>query len=169
MELKKRKSLRLKEYDYASHGAYFVTICTDQRRPIFWSSTNLHVGADSIRPQTHLPLSRYGRIVEQALLAIPAHYPAVTVDNYVIMPTHIHAILRITTIDEDGRLIAAPTLSTVIGQMKRWGSKQIGHPIWQKSFYDHVIRNEKEYLDTWAYIDENPAKWAEDALFSPEC
>lgn len=107
--------------------------------------------------------------MEQAILAIPAHYPAVTVDNYVIMPNHIHAILRITTIDEDGRLIAAPTLSTVIGQTKGWVSKQIGHPIWQKSFYDHVIRNEKEYLDTWAYIDENPAKWAEDALFSPEC
>lgn len=169
MELKKRKSLRLKEYDYASHGAYFVTICTDQRRPIFWSSTNLHVGADIIRPQTHLPLSRYGRIVEQALLAIPTHYPAVTVDNYVIMPNHIHAILRVTTTHDGGRLIAAPTLSTVVGQMKRWVSKQIGRPIWQKSFYDHVIRSQRDYWEIWSYIDENPAKWTEDTLFSPEC
>ena len=174
MDKLKRKPLRLPDYDYAAHGAYFITICTDQRKPLLWSDGHPHfdpqrpVGAAISRPQIHLPLSQYGRIAEQAILAIPTHYPAVTVDNYVIMPNHIHAILRITTTDGSGRMISAPTLSTVVGQMKRWVSKQAGRPIWQKSFYDHVIRNQREYLDTWAYIDGNPFQWAEDPLFCTE-
>ena len=67
----------------------------------------------------------------------------------------------------DGRTQFAPTLSRILKQFKGSVTKQVGAPIWQKSFYDHVIRNEAEYLDTWAYIDENPAKWTEDDLFCP--
>ena len=165
MERPERKPNRLAGYDYASHGAYFVTICTDKKRPIFWDKEDRHVGAASSRPQESLPFSQYGRLVEQAIQAIPNHYPGVFVDAYVVMPNHVHAIIRIERTDGGGRMISAPTLSTVVGQMKRWVSKQIGQPIWQRSFYDHIIRNEKEYLDDWNYIQENPAKWQEDDLF----
>ena len=174
MEHRNRKPNRLPGYDYASHGAYFVTICTANREPLFWEMDNhgdhnkhgdSHVGAAISRPQAALQLSPAGRLAEQAILAIPVHYPAVSVDKYVIMPNHIHAIIRIEPSEKDGRMISAPTLSTVIGQMKRWVSKQLGRPIWQKSFYDHVIRNEKEYLDDWNYIHQNPGKWEEDVLF----
>ena len=93
-------------------------------------------------------------------------YPSVFVDKYVIMPNHIHMIVVIDR-GGPGRTQFAPTLSRILKQFKGSVTKQVGAPIWQKSFYDHVIRNEAEYLDTWAYIDENPAKWTEDDLFCP--
>ena len=186
MERPERKPNRLPGYDYASHGAYFVTICTVNKEPLFWERDHHrvnnkrgdsharggnhicednHVGAAISRPQATVQLSPAGRLVEQTIQVIPDHYPSVTVDKYVIMPNHVHAIIRIESTEEGGRMISAPTLSTVIGQMKRWVSKQVGRSIWQKSFYDHVIRNEKEYLDDWSYIHNNPAKWEEDSLY----
>ena len=82
------------------------------------------------------------------------------------MPNHIHLLILIKDIDSDGRIISAPTdskkrLEIVIGQMKRWVSKQMGFSVWQKSFYDHIIRTENDYLDAWSYIDSNPRLWLE--------
>ena len=74
------------------------------------------------------------------------------------MPDHIHLLLRIEP-EADGRMISAPTLSTVVGSMKRWVSRQVGAPIWQKSFYDHGIRNQKDYDEIWEYIENNPRKY----------
>ena len=74
------------------------------------------------------------------------------------MPYHVHLILRIES-EISGRMISAPTLSTAIGSLKRWVSKQVGRPIWQKSYYDHVIRNQKDYDEIWQYIENNPVKW----------
>lgn len=65
-----------------------------------------------------------------------------------------------------GRIVSAPTVSTIIGQMKRWVSKQIGFSIWQKSFHDHIIRNRAEYRQIWKYIDENPLKWELDCYYN---
>ena len=158
MELPKRKSLRLQGYDYSQNGAYFITVCTANKEKIFWEN----VGADIIRPQD-VHLSPIGEIAEQGILQIAAHYENVVVDKYCIMPNHIHLILYVES-DMNGRMISAPTVSTVVGSMKRWVSKQIGRQIWQKSFYDHVIRGEKDYLEIWEYIDLNPLKWREDSL-----
>ena len=152
--LPQRKPIRLEDYDYSTPGAYFITICTANREPIFWSS----VGADIIRPQ-NIPLSTPGMIVQQGILQIPTHYENVGVDKYCIMPDHIHLILRIEA-SIDGRIISAPTVSTVIGSMKRWVSKQLGRSVWQKSFYDHGIRNQQDYLEIWGYIEHNPLKYA---------
>ena len=165
-ELPRRKPNRLNGYDYSQNGAYFVTICTRDRKNLFWRE---NVGADSIRPKTPVSelLSEYGSIVERAILAIPEHYSGVAVDQYVIMPNHIHLILRISEPDSGcGRILSAPTLSIVVGQMKRHTAKQIGHPVWQKSFYDHVIRNETDYREIWDYIENNPRKWAEDRFYT---
>ena len=152
-ELPKRKSIRIEGYDYSTPGAYFITVCTANREKIFWNS----VGADIIRPK-NLPLSQAGRIAEQAIRQIPNHYPTISVDKYCIMPDHIHLLLRIES-DADGRIISAPTISTVVGSMKRWVSKQIGRSIWQKSFYDHGIRNQQDYDEIWEYIENNPLKY----------
>ena len=96
MDRPKRKENRLPEYDYSQPGCYFVTVCTANREPIFWTaeptSTN-NVGADIIRPQDRL--SEYGKIVDESIRKIPAVYPLVQVDNYVIMADHIHLLLRI--------------------------------------------------------------------------
>ena len=92
-------------------------------------------------------------------------HPAITVDNYVIMPNHIHLLLQINT-DDDGRSMIAPTVSAVISSMKGVASKQAGFAIWQKGFYDHVIRNDKDYRQVWNYIDGNPGKWEEDKYWA---
>lgn len=156
-ELPKRKNIRIKNYDYSTPGAYFITICTAKREKIFWNNV---VGADIIRPQ-NAPLSAIGKIAKQGILQISEHYENVVVDKYCIMPDHIHLVLRI---EENiyGRMISAPTVSTVIGSMKRWISRQIGRPIWQKSFYDHGIRNQQDYNEIWKYIENNPLKHAID-------
>ena len=86
-------------------------------------------------------------------------------DRYVIMPNHIHIIFVICN-SEGGRQIAPPTISTVIGQMKRSVSKTIGECIWQRSFHDHVIRDHKDYEKIANYISDNPMKWEEDCFFA---
>lgn len=144
-ELRQRQKNRLPNYDYSQPGCYFITVCTYNREKFFWTCTP--VGADIIRP-SHQTLSQYGVIVEQAILAIPCHYTGVAVDEYVIMPNHVHMILTLPQVC--GRMISAPTksVSTIIGQMKRVASKRCGVPFWQKGFYDHIIRSEADYLHT---------------------
>ena len=149
----KRKQIRIENYNYSTPGAYFITICTANRERIFWSP----VGADIIRPE-NVPLSTAGKLAEQGILQMTDHYENVSVDKYCIMPDHIHLILRIEP-DIGGRMISAPTVSRVVGSMKRWVSKQIGRPIWQKSFYEHVIRNRQDYDEIWKYIENNPLKY----------
>ena len=153
IDLPKRKPTRIENYDYSTPGTYFITVCTANREKIFWDG----VGADIIRPE-NVPLSIAGKIMEQGILQISEHYKNVSVDKYCVMPDHIHFILRIES-DIDGRMVSAPTVSTVVGSMKRWVSRQIGRSIWQKSFYDHGIRNQQDYDEIWAYIDNNPLKY----------
>ncbi len=153
MEFPQRKPNRLCDFDYSQNGAYFITICTQNREKIFWDG----VGADIIRPQ-NVSLSAFGKVAEQGILQIANHYENVAIDKYCIMPDHIHLILRIES-DMDGRMISAPTVSTVIGSMKRWVSRQGGRSVWQKSFYDHGIRNQQDYDEIWQYIENNPLKW----------
>ena len=159
MELPKRKPNRLPYFDYSTPGAYFITICTANREKVFWQ----RVGADIIRLE-NVPLSAVGKIVEQGIQNIQSHYASVIVEKYCIMPDHIHLILSIQT-DVDGRMISAPTISTVVGSLKRWVSRQAGQAIWQKSFYDHGIRNQQDYLQIWEYIENNPARWKEDCFY----
>ena len=147
----KRKNIRMKEYDYSSPGSYFVTVCTNSRDSVLWHN----VGAATCRPM-HPTLSAIGEIAESAILQIPQHYNNVSVDKYCIMPDHIHLLITISAMD-NGRQIAAPTLPTVIGQLKRQVSLQIGRSIWQKSFIDRIIRTEKGYQEVCRYIENNPA------------
>ena len=179
--LPRRKKIRLKDYNYSSNGYYFITICSKERKFLFWDSmpekvcTNIirpeekansactdiihskeetnSVGADIIRPK----LSVFGKIIEKAINNIPKHYQNVEIDRYVIMPDHIHLILIIY--ENDRRIISAPTIMTVIGQMKRYVSKEIGFSIWQKSYYEHIIRDKKDYDLRIEYIMNNPAKY----------
>ena len=160
MEFPKRKQNRLTEYDYSTPNAYFITICTDNRRNLFWKG----VGAIIDRPE-NVPLTNLGRIVQQSIEDISKHYLMISVDHYVIMPNHVHLLLQINT-EPDGRSMIAPTISTVVRLMKGTVSKQAGFSVWQKGFYDHVIRNDNDYRDIWNYIEGNPSKWAEDKLYT---
>lgn len=162
MELPKRKHNRLREYDYSTPNAYFITVCTKNRKNLFWTNTR-----ETIDRPENAPLTELGILVKEIIYDIPGHYPAITVDHAVIMPNHIHLLLRINT-DPDGRPMAAPTVSTVINQTKGTISKKAGFSVWQKGFYDHVIRGKHDYLDVWNYIEGNPGKWAEDKLYMPD-
>lgn len=145
-----RKIIRLQNYDYSTNGAYFITICTKDKIKIFWDDEETY------------ELSTYGKVVESAIKNIPEHYPMINVDNYVIMPNHIHIILMIDNINEQ---INVPTISNVINQLKGYVTKTIGHSIWQSRFNDHVIRNEADYLKHFEYIENNPIKWELDDYY----
>ena len=159
MELPRRKQNRLAEYDYSTPNAYFITICTDNRRNLFWKDVDVIID----RPE-NVPLTNLGRIVQQSIKDISKHYPMVSVDHHVIMPNHVHLLLQINT-DSGGRPMAAPTISMIINQTKGIVSKQAGFSVWQKGFYDHVIRSENDFRDIWNYIEGNPSKWTEDKLY----
>ena len=159
MELPKRKRNRLTEYDYSTPNTYFITICTENRANLFWEDAKAIID----RPE-NVPLTNLGIIVRQSIYDIPTHYPAITVNHAVVMPNHIHLLLQIHT-DADGRPMVAPTIATVINQTKGVISKKAGFSVWQKGFYDHVIRSEQDYLEIWNYIEGNPGKWAEDKLY----
>ena len=157
-----RKHLRLEYYDYSQPGSYFITICTRERKQEVLCSIEPAVGAIINRPP-RISLTPLGRIVNETIRAIPDHYPGILVDQYIIMPDHVHLILSFRNIGPDGRQIAAPTpLSKIIQQMKRIASKQAGVPLWQKGFYDHVIRNDVDLANVRQYIRNNPLKWIED-------
>ncbi len=160
-----RKNIRLKDWDYSQNGAYFITICAKDKQHIFGKIKN--VGADIIRPEDMVELSDIGKIVDKAIKNISDSYKNVYVDKYIIMPNHIHILFSIIK-ENNGRIISAPTRSVIIGQMKRYVLKQAGKSVWQKSFYDHIIRNKNDYDDKWKYIDSNPAKWAEDEYYLPD-
>ena len=81
------------------------------------------------------------------------------------MPNHIHLIVRLGS---DGRTMCVPTISRIIKQCKEYVTKQIGYSIWHTRFHDRIIRDEEEYQNKWRYIDENPARWAEDEFFVRE-
>ena len=152
-EYKNRKEHRIKWYDYSSAGAYFITVCTKERKNYFWTD----VGATIGRPYD-FKLSSYGLMVEHTIKSIPNIYKTVLVDDYIIMQDHIHLLLIIHP-DQNGRPMAAPTINRVINQMKGHISKQIGQSIWQKSFFDHIIRDVRDYEFHVRYIHENPLKW----------
>ncbi len=153
MQKSKRKPNRLNGFDYSENGAYFVTLCIKDRKPVL---SDIIVGANCVR------LTDEGKIVESEIEKFNMIYDSVFVDNYVIMPNHIHLLIRI---ESDGRTQFAPTLSRVIKQFKGAVTKKLGRSIWQKSFYDHIIRDENDFLVRWQYIDDNPVKWAEDELY----
>ena len=155
-----RKRIRLPVNLYHRSGAYFITICTRNRENLFWNEGG--VGAALRRPPDCL--SAYGRITATEIDRIGEIYSGfVEVDHAVVMPNHVHLLLSIHLESEDDP--TTPGLSRVINQFKGSVSKRIGFSCWQKSFHDHIVRNEDDYREIWTYIDNNPAKWNEDRYY----
>ena len=172
-ELPKRKEIRLKQYDYSSPGAYFITICTENRKNYFWEGAfdpqlfawNT-VGANCVRPQ-NLPLSSVGKIVFDELKRWHKTYSSVSLHAYVIMPNHIHIMVAIVA-DEYGRPQVAPTLERMVKQFKGAVTKKIGCSIWQKSFIEHIVRNQNDYETRLNYMYNNPIRWYYDKIYKDE-
>jgi len=162
-ELSTRKHPRLKGYNYSGNGAYFLTFCVKSRHEILGEVVGRDaLGAPEIR------LSEYGNIIKLEIEKINFYYKNVIVDKYVIMPNHIHIILLINNNDGAPRA-SRPTnamIPNIIGILKRKVNKIYGFNMWQRSFHDHIIRNEEEYRQIWQYIDTNPQNWENDCYYT---
>ena len=161
----RRKATHLPSFDYSENHRYFVTICTHKRQYLL---SGIIVGEGLAPPA--IKLSVYGMIVERQLFQLEKRYPSVYVENYAIMPNHIHIILRL---ENEGGASPSPTLHDIICTLKSLVTRecrQIGfsNSFWQRSYYEHIIRNEKDYRAVWEYIDNNPARWAEDEYYTEE-
>lgn len=163
------QSRRLKGWDYATPAYYFITICTQNRIPWLGKIKNDRV-----------ILSQLGKITSDNLEKIPIIYPNVSLDAWIVMPNHIHAVIVI------GEPVETPhwgvstkgnwrpgALGVIISQFKSICTKRIRMMgfikfAWQPRFYDHIIRDEKELKKIRSYILGNPTKWAEDEYFSSQ-
>ncbi len=162
-----RKPTRLRGFDYNSVGAYFITICTENRRKIL----SRIVGGDVLDAPKNVELLPYGTIAEKYINQLNGFYDDITVDSYVIMPNHIHIMLFVS---ENGASRTSPptkqhsSVSRFASTFKRFSNKEYGENIWQRHFYDHIIRNRKDYEEHIKYIYDNPIRWYCDELYAEE-
>ncbi len=164
-----RHSIRLRDYDYRQEGAYFVTVCTADRGELF----------GNINDTMEMCLNEYGKIVGESWAGLAERYPYVVLDAWVVMPNHLHGILLITDkggSPTEGGSRTAPTerkpLGRLIGAFKTMSAKVInqqrdtpGAPVWQRNYYEHIIRNEAGLNAIRQYIQSNPANWRQDNLY----
>jgi REP element-mobilizing transposase RayT len=166
--MKNRRSIRLKEYDYSQSGAYFVTVCTHNKECLFGEIAD-----------AEMILNDAGKIVQTVWNEIPEHADNVDLDQFVIMPNHIHGIIVLharcsgtaccaPTFQRFGKIVSG-SLPTIIKSFKSAATKRInqshetpGQKIWQSNYYERVIRDENELNDVRQYIVDNPAKWYTD-------
>ena len=161
-----RRSVRLAGYDYSQCGAYFVTICAYNRKRLFGNIVDGNV-----------KLNEIGVMVKHAWECLPQQYPYVSIDEFVLMPNHFHGILIITGDPGDsrykpvGRLVGVfKTITTKRFNETRFGRfanrPYIGGKIWQRNYYEHIIRDEDDYLRISWYIQTNPSNWHNDKLWT---
>jgi len=167
-----RRSIRLKDYDYTRPGAYFVTICTYRRECILGKIVN-----------GEMRMNEYGEVVRRCWADLPGHYTNAMLDAFVIMPNHIHGIIVLTDVVGAGLQTCpykspseAPiksqkchALPEIVRGFKTFSARRVnerrggpGIRLWQRNYYEHIIRNEKEWLSIQEYIQHNPVKWEED-------
>jgi putative transposase len=160
-----RRSIRLNGYDYTRPGAYFLTLVTRQRELLFGEITS-----------EKLKLNAYGKIVDDTWKWLGTHYPYVEPGDHIVMPNHFHGILIIHMNPRRGDSRSAPTegirrkpLGQLVGALKTVSTKQInilrgtaGAIVWQRNYYEHIIRDNQEFRRIEDYIASNPIHWAED-------
>ena len=159
-KLPKRKYNRLKYFDYSTNGAYFITICTKDKRCILSS-----IVGEGLRALPKNILTPIGIEIEKSIEFINHNYDNVLINKHIIMPNHIHLIVILNT-KAGGH--GNPPLQNVIGQLKSYTTKIYGKQLWQCSYHDHIIRDEKDYLKIWEYINSNALKWSEDKYYTEE-
>ncbi len=163
MNLPNRKNIRLKNYDYSLNGAYFVTICTHNRKCIL-----SEIVGEGFQALPQIKLSEIGKQIEKSIHFTHEKYDCI--DKYVIMPNHVHIIVKFYETDRHGNL----SLQDIIGRLKSYTTSKYNEinntqyeKLWQRSFYEHIIRNEKKYQNICEYIETNPQKWKDDSLYTP--
>lgn len=181
-------STRLTGWDYGSHGLYFITICTKDRVRYFGEIENLNSiilnetqNASETQSIASLQATEIGKIANDSWESIPLFHPYVELDDFVIMPDHMHGILFINKPDKTNwetnkfgpqRNNLASILRGYKSSVKTYATTNNIEFLWQSRYYDRVIRNEKEYLNIKNYINHNPENWLLDdddfeKLFTP--
>lgn len=170
-----RKRIRLQNYDYNSPGCYFITICTIGKEKLLCDIVGTAVPGG---PQINYTF--YGEIAKKQLQDMSNFYCDIKIEKYVVMPNHIHLLIRVlknqSQVPEGGpprtsvptpkiHTVSVNKISSFIGTFKRFCNKEYKRNIWQFRSYDHVVRDENDYLKIWNYIENNPAKWSEDRFF----
>lgn len=143
-DFQSRKQNRLENFNYNQNGAYFVTICIKERKKLL---SDISVGDDAL-----IVPKEYGLILEKYIRNVPE------IEKYIIMPDHFHMIIRI----DNGTMRASSTtnrIANIVRSIKTLTTKEIGKPIFQRSYYDHIIRNQDDHNEIWEYIENNPKKW----------
>ena len=164
MDIPRRKPNRLSDYDYSTNGAYFITICVKDRKPILGTIT-VGDGAHDVPFGAYdapmVALTKIGEIAHKYILG-GNRIPGISVDKYVIMPDHIHLIVLVDNIEGGTSRAPSPTNEAIphfVSTFKRLCHREAGTAIFQRSYYDHVIRNQRDYDEIWQYIENNPRKW----------
>ena len=177
-----RKRTRLQGYDYNTPGAYFLTICTENRKCLL-----SRVVGTGVLDGPHVELLPYGKIAAKHINQMNAFYGNLSVESYVIMPNHIHILLwikeegpsRTPVQPADAKPVEGPsrtpvptrqnsTVAGFVSTLKRFCNKEYGKNIWQARSYDHIIRDQSDFDRHLQYIYENPFGWQKDALYSIE-
>lgn len=159
-----RKHPRLGYFDYSTAGAYFITICTHNRQCLL-----SRIARKGLAP-AEVQHTAYGQIAREQLLLLEERYPSLKIDQYVIMPNHIHAILLL---EETAGVNPRPTIMDIVCAYKSLTTRECKkvhpiHKLFQASFYEHVIRGREDYDEIAEYIVNNPKQWELDRLFSAE-
>lgn len=163
MEFSNRKPNRLSDFSYSQYGSYFITVCTENKLPLLCT-----VQRGTVFEPPAVIHSRYGRIFEEQIQTLSHFYPDIRIDKYVIMPNHIHMIVTISKDNAPAEKSFNDRIPFLISTLKRFTNRKSGISLWQRSYYDHVIRNDCDYQNIWKYIEDNPAKWAEDRFYVEE-
>lgn len=165
MDQPKRKNNRLQGYDYNSGGGYFITICTQDRKPTL---SNI-VGDDDLGvPENRL--TEWGKILRKYIQTADK-IERITVDKYVIMPNHVHIMVFVDMLEDGTPRSSSPTMAVIprfVAALKRYVNREIGQNIFQRSYHDHVIRGQQDYLKIWEYMENNPKQWELDCFFIEE-
>ncbi|MHC1781452.1 MAG: transposase [Anaerolineaceae bacterium] len=172
-----RHSIRLPGYDYSQAGVYFITICTYEKEPLFGTVTG-----------GKMVLNEYGLLIESEWKRIPNRFPLLLLGVFMIMPNHTHGIIKFMEKSHVGArqgaeinsdncsfaspLPANPSLGMVVGAFKSTSARLFNglrhspsYPVWQRNYYEHIIRDDDSYLQIVEYILSNPASWEQDDLF----
>ena len=158
MDKPNRKNIRLKGWDYSTNACYHVTICAKDRKCIFGQVKRT---GDIERPY-EVEFTPLGSVCNEAISGDAGKNPAVSIENFVVMPNHVHILVWIK------RGEAKPVdLSSFVKYLKSKVTRAarvagIQAEIWQKGYYERIIRNDEDFFGVWEYIDANPAKWDDD-------
>ena len=173
-----RKSHRLKNYNYSSNGSYFITICVKNKECLLgeivvgdgahgvpdYTDKNDIIYLKSVNAE--MVLSDSGKVVEKYIETSKSAYSGLTVDNYIIMPNHIHMIISLCNETYKCKFLPChDMIPQYVSTFKTLITKETGFSMFQRDYHDHIIRDEKEYAKIWNYIDANPSNWVTDRFY----